>query len=82
MIPCDLHDYVEIACTFGYPLRLTMKSGEVIEGRALDTQRDAQRRECIAIEVGGSIRLVVLDSLSEMAAQITNPHFDCVSFPH
>lgn len=81
MISCELHDYIEIACTFGYPLRLTLKNGEVIEGRATDTQRDAQRNECIALEVDGCIRLLVLDALSEMTALIANPHFSSIRFP-
>lgn len=82
MIRCELHDYIEIACTFRYPVRLTTKSGEVISGIALDTQYDAQRNECIAVENSGEITLVILDALSEMKAQTNNPHFDTVTFHH
>lgn len=38
MISCEQHDYIEIVCTFNYPIKLMMKSGQVIEGIALDTQ--------------------------------------------
>ncbi len=80
MIPCELHDYIEIACTFRYPVCVTLKSGEVIEGIACDTQLDKQRRECMALSVNGAPRLVVLDELASLTAGLENPHFTTVSF--
>ena len=80
MIRCELHDYIEIACTFRYPVRLTMRTGEVLDGVAVDTRRDAQGEECIAIRVDGAECLVVLDKLANMKAGVQNPHFDTVFF--
>lgn len=80
MISCDHHDYIEIVCTFLYPIKLTMQRGDVIEGIALDTQRDANKNECIKITVQGVERLIVLDEIATVDVCVDNPHFMSVSF--
>lgn len=77
MISCEKYDYIEIACMHRYPVRLTMKSGTVLTGVALDTSRDESRRECIVLD---SKELVVLDEISTLEVCVDNPHFDRVSF--
>lgn len=79
MISCDQHDYIEIACMFRYPIKLTMKSGELIECTALDTVLNEHKDECIKVEVNGSERLVVLTELSLLEVSVDNPHFQTVS---
>jgi Rho-binding antiterminator len=78
MISCDQHDYVEIACMYRYQVKLTLKSGEEITGIALDTRRNAQLQECIAIN--NTDNLIPLDSVATMAALVENPHFNLVTF--
>lgn len=80
MMSCDQHDYIEIACTFRYPVRLILKSGAIIEGKALDTRRNAARQECLKLGVGSVEHLVVLDEIARMEARTENPHFQVVSF--
>lgn len=80
MMSCDQHDYIEIACTFRYPVRLTLKSGDIIEGKALDTQRNEARQESIKLALAGEEILIVLDEISCMEACSDNPHFQVVSF--
>ena len=80
MITCDQHDYIEIACTFQYPIKLTMKNGDELKCVAIDTCLDSNKNECIKVEVNGSTRLVILDDVSKMQACIDNPHFQSVSF--
>lgn len=80
MISCDQHDYVEIACTFRYPLKLTMKQGNIIEGIALDTKLNERKVECIKIGVEESERLVVLAEVSILEVCVDNPHFRIVCF--
>ena len=77
---CDEHDYIEIACTFKYRIRLVLKSGEVIEGRALDTRRNAEKEECILMENAGIEQCVVQQEIARMVALTENPHFHAVSF--
>jgi Rho-binding antiterminator len=77
---CDEHDYIEIACTFRMHVRLILKSGELIQGRALDTQRNDAGEECIKLAVGGEEVLVIQDRIRRMEALSENPHFQSVGF--
>lgn len=80
MMTCDQHDYVEIACMYHYPVKLTLKSGAELKGRPLDTQRNKLQQECIKMQLEDSISLVLLDSMVQMEAQIDNPHFHVIRF--
>lgn len=80
MISCDQHDYVEIACMYHYPIQLTLKSGHIVEGIAVDTVRNEQRDECIKIESKNNVQLVVLSELESLEVCIENPHFQHVVF--
>lgn len=80
MISCNQHDYIEIVCMYHYPLKLTLKSGEVIEGIAQDTQRNDNRDECIKITTEAGEQLVVLSDLKKMEVQVENPHLQIVEF--
>lgn len=76
MISCNDYDYIEIACMHRYPVRLTMKEGDIIKGTALDTARDQAKQECVVVGVDGCKQFVVLDSLSKLEVLIENPHFN------
>ncbi|HSC66818.1 MAG TPA: Rho-binding antiterminator [Cellvibrio sp.] len=80
MISCDQHDYIEIVCMYHYPIKLTLKSGAVLQGTAVDTQRDEKRVECIKLECEGVERLVVLDEIKLLEACEDNPHVHTVVF--
>jgi len=80
MITCDQYDYIEIVCMFSYPIKLTMKSGVVIECIALDTKLNESKVECIKITLNGDENLIVLDDVSSLEVCVVNPHFHMVSF--
>lgn len=80
MISCEQHDYIEIACLYNYRVRLTLDSGDRLEGVAVDTVRNHDQEECIKIRDGSSEHLVVLDSVTTMEALIENSHFKVISF--
>ena len=80
MISCNEYDYIEIVCMHRYPIKITLKTGEVIECTALDTQRNEAREECMKVNVDGTQTNVVLDSISKLAITIENPHFKEVFF--
>ena len=80
MLSCAEHDYIEIVCMYSFPVRLTLKSLEVVEGTALDTQLNEQCQECIKLDAGGDTVLVLLNSISSMEVCVENPHFNSVSF--
>lgn len=80
MISCDTHDYIEIVCTYRYPIKLRLKSGAIIEGVSLDTAYDGNRKECIKLDVAGVETLVVLEDISLLEVCVANPHVRSVSF--
>ena len=80
MISCDQHDYIEIVCTFQYPIKLTMKSGIVMECVALDTALNENREECIKVNLSGDQLLVVLEDILKLEVCVENPHFKTISF--
>jgi len=80
MINCNQYDYIEIACMYRYPIKITMNTGEVIECTALDTPRNEAREESIKVNTEGTKSIVVLDGISKLEACVENPHFRVVSF--
>lgn len=80
MITCNEYDYIEIACLYRFPVRLTMKTGESIEGVVFDTTRNESRNECIKLHVGSTEATVELESISKLNVLIDNPHFSEVVF--
>lgn len=80
MISCDQHDYIEIVCTYRYRIKLTLKSGEEIQGIAVDTQRNENKDECIKIETSGVAQLIILDDIKQLDALDENPHVKVVVF--
>ena len=61
MISCDQYDYIEIVCTFQYPIKVTMKLGDVVECVALDTARNENKEECIK----GGMAIIFTGSLAK-----------------
>ncbi|WNC68626.1 Rho-binding antiterminator [Thalassotalea nanhaiensis] len=80
MISCEQHDYVEIACMYNYLIKLSLNSGDELEGIALDVKRNVNREECVKVKVDNTDVLVVLDSVSKMEVLVDNPHFKVVIF--
>lgn len=80
MISCNDYDYIEIVCLYRYPVRLTLKSGQTIEGKALDTARNQDKQEAIKLDQNGVEKLIVLDDLSLLEVLVDNPHFNQKSF--
>lgn len=80
MISCNQHDYIEIVCMYQYPIKLTLKSGDMIQGIAQDTQRNDQRDECIKLIVDGVEQLVNLEEITILEVSVENPHLQKVIF--
>ncbi len=80
MISCNQHDYIEIVCMYHYPIKLTLKSGDIIQGIAQDTQRNDQRDECIKIDMNGAERLVILEEIKTLEVTVDNPHLQKIGF--
>ncbi len=80
LISCQLHDYIEIACMYGYRLRLTLKDRQMIEGKAVDTWVDAEKREYLILEECREELQIELNRLDKMEVLSSNAQFKTVEF--
>ncbi len=78
-ISCELHDFVEVACMYGYQVRLTLKNGQTIEGKAIDIVTSAEKRECLIID-GDTRQHIDLTELAKMQTLNPNAKFHEVKF--
>lgn len=77
-ISCNLHDYIEIACLYGYQVKLTLKDQQSIEGKAVDIIT-ADKREYMLIDNGEQQR-VELAQLVKMQVLTAKAKFSEVFF--
>lgn len=80
MIACSQYDYIELACLFHLPVKLTLKSGTTYSGIAVDTLRNEHKQECILLKNEENKYLVAADCLLMMEALSEHPHFTIVEF--
>ena len=80
MISCHQYDYIEIACMHHLSIELILKNGDVVSGVATDTKRNANRDECIVVNVNSELQLIVLTTISVLKECETNPYFDHIDF--
>jgi Rho-binding antiterminator len=57
-----------------------MKSDEIIQGTAVDTQQNNNREECIKLNIDGTERLIVLSEIKKLEVTEDNPHVKVVVF--
>ncbi|MEL0631182.1 Rho-binding antiterminator [Pseudoalteromonas carrageenovora] len=80
MISCHQYDYIEIACMHRLNIKLVLKNGDGVCGVATDTKRNANKDECIVVNVNNELQLIVLTTISVLKAREKNPYFDRVDF--
>ena len=80
IIDCAVHDYVEIACLYGFDLTLKLDDNTTRQGKALDVKLNANRDECLVLEEEGKAHQVVLNRVKSMRVINDNPHFEIVEF--
>jgi len=78
VISCELHDFVEVACMYGYQLRLILKDGETVEGRAVDIVSENQQ-ELLVID-NDARQQIDLMTLAKMQVLTPNAKFSEVVF--
>jgi Rho-binding antiterminator len=79
IISCELHDFVEVACMYGYQVRLTLKNNQVIEGKAIDIVTSPEKQEYLVIE-GDTRQHIDLTELAKMQVLSPNAKFNEVRF--
>ena len=78
-ISCELHDYVEVVCMYGYQLKLTLKDGQIVEGKAIDITNSPEKREYLMID-SGTQQQIDLTELAKMEVLTPNARFSQVNF--
>jgi Rho-binding antiterminator len=81
VISCELHDFVEVACMYGYRLKLTLKNQQIVEGKAMDIVNSPEKRECLVIDQNGDDKQHIdLTELVKMEVLTPNARFKEVVF--
>jgi Rho-binding antiterminator len=80
MISCHLYDYIEIACMYGFRVRLYLNDGSIYQGKAVTTQISPDKQEWLILQQDDETQRVQLEHIKTMQALTTNPHFDQVEF--
>ncbi len=79
-ISCELNDYLEIACLYGYRVKLTLNDQQIIEGKALDVLTTTEKREYLMIDNGLEHQNIESNQLSKMQVLTANALFKEVFF--
>lgn len=84
-IACHLYDYIEIACMYQLHVAATLKDGNTVKGKALNTairQIHGVAQECLMIDTADDkgIHYIVISKLTTLSAITENRHFDVVHF--
>lgn len=74
-LDCDLHDYLEIACLYGYRLRIELEDGSWLNARALDTRTLPSKEEMLVVRAAGEERQLRLDRLHAITALTPGARF-------
>lgn len=78
-ISCELHDYLEIACLYHYLVKITLKNGQVIEGKAIDTLTSPEKIEYLIVQADNK-QQIELNHLAKMQVLTANAKFKQVTF--
>ena len=70
-ISCALHDYIEIACLYGYQVKLFLKDKQTIAGKAIDILSTHEKREYLLLDNGRQhkIELIEIKELQVLTPQ-------------
>ena len=80
MLDCDLHDFIEIACLYGFEINLKLSHQREVQGNAVTIQISPDKSEYLVLSVDGLTEEIDLTDISVMQAITVNPHFHIVEF--
>jgi len=80
IISCAIHDYIEIACTFGYQVKLELFNEETVQGKAITTETTKDKKEYLQLDGSSEVHKIELINIKSMTALQPNPHFDHIIF--
>lgn len=73
-ISCELFDYIEIACMFGYRLKLSLSNGETLVGKALTTRTTTDKIEQLLIQNLHDNKQLAVDTRTISALEVLTPN--------
>jgi len=79
-IACDIHDHVEVACLYGYVLRLQLKDGSIVTGKAITTITLPDKTEVLQLRQGESLTQVPLHEPVHADVLTPNARFSQIKF--
>lgn len=72
---CDLHDYLEIACLYGYTLDIELTNGQPLTARATTTRTSSAQEEFLEVETTSGRQEIRLDQLLAITPRDKNARF-------
>ncbi len=79
IISCTLHDYIEIACLYGYQIKLRLKDEQTVEGKAINILSTSEKREYLLLDCGQQINIELIE-IKELQVLTAQAKFQSVSF--
>lgn len=80
MINCQTHDFIEIACLYGFQILLHINDGTTLQGKAITTETSPDKREWLILQQPSDQVRVDLMHIKSMQSLTPNPHFEQISF--
>ena len=80
VLSCDKHDYLEIICMFHYLVKVTEKTGTVIEGKAVDVQITDEKQEALLIQSLDDETLIATDNIATIDVLTPGARFKQIVF--
>lgn len=80
MISCQTHDYIEIACLYGFHICLHLTDGTTRQGKAITTETTSDKREWLILQQQSANIRVDLMHIKSMQSLTPNMHFEQISF--
>lgn len=78
-ISCELHDFIEVACMYGYEVKLELRDNQIVKGKAIDISTSNDKREYLIIN-NGQEQQIELTKLIKMTVLTPNAKFTEVNF--
>ncbi|OQK16544.1 transcriptional regulator [Methyloprofundus sedimenti] len=79
IISCALHDYIEIACLYGYQIKLLLKDGQTVAGKAINILSTPEKREYLLLACEQQIKIELIE-IKELQVLTPQAKFQSVSF--
>lgn len=80
IIDCELHDYLEVACMYGYQVQITLKSQQVVQGKAKNIITTPEKREFLILENAQPPQQIELIELQKLQVLTPNAQFKEIVF--